>query len=78
MAATDAEFLQDGLDPDVAGQNLLVVSIIEAVPVRGKQVLGSVVSGEAAFSIVLVLEWRRLSRSAPAPWDHARRRGLRG
>jgi hypothetical protein len=29
VTATDAEFLQDGFDPDVAGQNLLVISIIE-------------------------------------------------
>ena len=47
VAATDAEFLQDGFDPHVAGRNLLVVSIVEGKRLfERKQVLSAVVSGE--------------------------------
>ena len=47
MTATDAEFLQDGFDPDVAGRYLLVVGVVEGkCLLERKQVLGAVASGE--------------------------------
>lgn len=48
MVATDAELPQDGFDPDVTGQNLLVVNIVEGERLfQREQVLGAVVSGES-------------------------------
>ena len=47
MAATDAEFLQDGFDPHVASRHLLVVSVVEGeCLLERKQVLGAVATGE--------------------------------
>ena len=45
--AIDAEFLQHGFDPDVAGRCLLVVNVIEGEGLlERKQVLGAVGTGE--------------------------------
>lgn len=48
--ATDAELLQYGFDPSVAGRHLLLVSVLEGeCLLQPKQVLGAVAAGERLF-----------------------------